>query len=109
MNFYPLEQSDNLFEGYSKLFVVAGEQLLLVHTQGHSYLISNRCPHDGYSLKKASVNGGCIQCPKHKICFDLLSGQALGGDVVAGIGDLMRYPLEYMDDQLGVDIDTLHR
>jgi nitrite reductase/ring-hydroxylating ferredoxin subunit len=104
MSFYRLESTSNLTEGYSRQFIVNGEDMLLVHSGGLSRLISTACPHDGYPLKKAKLVNGCIQCPKHRICFSLVNGQALGGEVVADVAALSRYDLAEEDGEVGIYI-----
>ena len=104
MSFYRLESTINLIEGYSRQFIVDGENMLLVHSGGLTRLISTACPHDGYPLKKAKLVNGCIQCPKHRICFSLVNGQALGGEVVADVAALSRYDLAEEDGEVGIYI-----
>jgi len=104
MSFYRLESTSNLTEGYSRQFIVNGEDMLLVHSGGLSRLISTACPHDGYPLKKAKLVNGCIQCPKHRICFSLDNGRALGGEAVADVAALSRYDLAEEDGEVGIYI-----
>jgi len=104
MSFHPLESTSNLHEGYSKQFIVNGEDLLLVHSANLTRLISNNCPHDGYPLKKAKLANGRILCPKHRICFQLENGCALGGEAVDDVPPLTRYDLVEEGDQIGIII-----
>lgn len=102
MSFYPLESTTNLHEGYSKQFIVNGEDMLLIHSGNLTRLIANCCPHDGYPLKKAKLANGHIQCPKHRICFHLENGCALGGEAVEDIPALTRYDLVEEDGKMGI-------
>lgn len=104
MHFHRLESTSNLTEGYSRQFIVKGEDLLLVHSGGLTRLISSACPHDGYPLKKAKLANGCIQCPKHRICFSLEDGQALGGEAVEDVASLSRYDIVEEAGQTGIYI-----
>jgi len=104
MHFYRLERTSNLIEGYSRQFIVDGEDMLLIHSGGLTRLISTACPHDGYSLKKAKLANGCIQCPKHRICFSLENGHALGGEAVADVAPLDRYDLVEEGGETGIYI-----
>lgn len=104
MSFYPLENTSRISEGYSRQFIVDGEDMLLVHSGGITRLISTSCPHDSYSLKKAKLAKGCIQCPKHRICFSLENGEALGGEVVAGVPPLKQYEVVQQGDEIGIHI-----
>lgn len=78
MRFYPLEELDQLHEGYCRAFTVAGKELLLIKNDGHIYLITNRCPHMDAPLNKASFLKGSLRCPVHGIEFELPSGKAQG-------------------------------
>ena len=104
MSFYPLESTSNLHDGYSKQFIVNGEDMLLIHSGNLTRLIANRCPHDGYPLKKAKLANGHIQCPKHRICFQLENGCALGGEAVEDIPALTSYNLVEKDGKMGIHI-----
>ncbi|MDX2464057.1 MAG: Rieske 2Fe-2S domain-containing protein [Porticoccus sp.] len=104
MNFHPLDKTCNLHEGYSKRFLVNGQDLLLVKSGGLVRLIDNRCPHDGFPLKKAKLVNGCIECPKHRICFRLENGEPLGGDIVSGVPALVHYDWVEEGDQIGIFI-----
>jgi nitrite reductase/ring-hydroxylating ferredoxin subunit len=104
MSFYPLESTSNLTEGYSRQFIIDGKDMLLVHSGGLTRLISTACPHNGYPLKKAKLTHGCIQCPKHRICFSLENGEALGGDAVADVPSLSRYELAEENGETGIYI-----
>jgi len=47
---------------------------------------------------------GCIQCPKHRICFSLDNGRALGGEAVADVEALSLYDLAEEDGEVGIYI-----
>lgn len=102
MTFYPLEKINNIRDGYLKRFDVDGRDMLLVNSGGNTYLIDNRCPHDGSPLNRARLSNGCIQCPKHKIVFRLNDGQALGGDAVSEVQPIVLYELVEKDGMLGI-------
>lgn len=73
--FYPLEKLHLLQEGYQRVFRVANQEILLLHNEGRTYLVGNRCPHMDAPLTRASVQQGVIRCPMHGLEFDLRSGQ----------------------------------
>lgn len=74
MNYYPLERLHQLHEGYQRPFRVAGKDLLLVQSEGQTYLIENRCPHADAPLTYATVAQDLIRCPLHGIEFSLRTG-----------------------------------
>jgi 3-phenylpropionate/trans-cinnamate dioxygenase ferredoxin subunit len=101
MPFIALEKSHRLHDGYCRRFRVGRTQVLLIHYQGVTHLIGDACPHAGASLKKGRIDQGCIHCPKHGLVFELASGRARGGDVVADIPSLTRYAPERRGDEIG--------
>lgn len=103
MAYQALEILHQLYDGYRRVFRVAGRELLLLQEEGRTYLLTNRCPHMDAPLHKASVAGDVLRCPVHGIEFDLRSGQALnapGGCV----GPLAFVPVVYEGNTLGVDL-----
>ncbi|MCB1668979.1 MAG: Rieske 2Fe-2S domain-containing protein [Porticoccaceae bacterium] len=105
MSFLALESVANINEGYSRCFKVARQQLLLVHSGGVTKLIPAQCPHENYSLKKATLDNGKIRCRKHGIAFCLDTGQAVGGEVVASVPGLQPITLIEQNGYLGVLTD----
>lgn len=103
MPFYALENLVNLQEGYRKAFTVAGHPLLLLHHEGQTHLLENRCPHMDVPLVTGQVADGVITCRAHGIAFCLGSGAAQGplGDTIDG---LKFYPLAYEGTKVGVEL-----
>jgi len=50
--FYALERLMNLYDGYRRPFVVAGQPVLLIQEQGRRIVIQNLCPHMQASLER---------------------------------------------------------
>lgn len=101
MTFYPLERLHRLRDGYRQAFTVNGLSLLLLHAEGKTHLIANRCPHMNASLSHATVDGDVIRCPGHRFEFYLSSGLPTRPVFESG-GRLQRYPLAYEGNQVGV-------
>lgn len=58
-----------------KVAKVGEHQVLIIHTQGKFFAVSNRCPHMHLPLQNGKVTGdGGIVCPFHHSAFDLTSG-----------------------------------
>jgi nitrite reductase/ring-hydroxylating ferredoxin subunit len=100
MSFHPLDKKNNLHEAYSRPFHVAGHQLLLVHSNGVSHILQNRCPHEGGVLHEGSVRDGKIYCDHQGYFFDLDSGQC--GDAALSGEVLTKYDVQFKDDVVGV-------
>lgn len=76
--------SDELNEGSSRGFTVAGAALLLVRREGRVYAYRNRCPHRGIPLEWQpdqflDVSGSLIQCATHGALFVIESGECVAG------------------------------
>lgn len=102
MNFVPLEKSHRLFEGYRQSFRIDGVELMLVQSDGKTYLFNTTCPHAGASLVRGYINNDCIRCPKHGITFSMESGRALGSAAKQDIDNLTSYPLAWRNGDIGV-------
>ena len=76
--------SDELNEGSSRGFRVAGHDLLLVRREGRVYAYRNRCPHRGIPLEWQpdqflDESGSLIQCATHGALFLIESGECVAG------------------------------
>ncbi len=82
------------------IFRHEGRQIALFHTAAGVLACNNRCPHEGYPLKEASLDGDCLlTCNWHNWKFDLRTGQNLYG------GDRLRvYPTELRDGAVWLDL-----
>ena len=100
MSFHPLDKKNNLHEAYSRPFNVAGHQLLLVHSNGVSHILQNRCPHEGGVLHEGSVRDGKIYCDQRGYFFDLDTGQCSGVEMSSE--RLTKYAVQLEGDVIGV-------
>lgn len=98
MTFYPLERLMHLYDGYQRVFRVAGKSVLLIQDEGRCYLLLNQCPHQLRPLDRATVSKGTITCPHHGMCFSLTTGQTNDGCNNA----LQSLTIAYEGQQLGV-------
>lgn len=107
MRYQELAKLHQLHEGYRQVFRLGGREWLLLHLQGQTYVIANRCPHLGAPLQGASLveheRGLALRCPRHGMVFDLDSGCALAGDCEQRLEFL---PLVYQGNGLGVYSDS---
>ncbi|MDH1630514.1 Rieske (2Fe-2S) protein [Pseudomonas mosselii] len=76
--------SNDLAEGHSRAFSVAGVPLFGVRRQGKVHLYRNRCPHRGIPLNWAADNflddsASLIQCAHHGAQFLIESGECITG------------------------------
>lgn len=103
-HFHGLEKCDRLYEGYRRCFSVAGRNLLLICTSGEYFLIENRCPHMDWPLDGGVVADHNIECPKHRIRFDLNTGLAIAPGT---LDPLQRFDVVVDDGCVGVDLRQL--
>ncbi len=89
-----------LAQGGRAVFKHEGRQICVIESERGLYAFNNRCPHEGYPLKVASLNEGCVlTCNWHNWKFDLDSGETLVG------GDRLRcYPVAVREGAIWVDI-----
>lgn len=56
-----------------------GETLAIANIAGNYYAVSNVCTHRGCSISEGTVSGTEITCICHGACFDLRTGEVMGG------------------------------
>lgn len=99
MAFRSLEKLINLHDGYRRVFLIDGLEMLLIQEAGERWLIGRRCPHARQALDSAEIDGGAIRCSRHGYRFSLRDGQPLAADC-----DRLRiFDLVYEGNSLGVD------
>jgi nitrite reductase/ring-hydroxylating ferredoxin subunit len=75
--------------------LVNRRKICIAHTEEGFFAVSDRCPHNGFSLGK----GWCtpeqtVVCPLHRYAFDLKTGRAK-----TGLADYVdTYPIELRPD-----------
>lgn len=104
--FLPLERQAALQDGYRRVFVVAGQELLLIAHDGAAHLLENICPHAGYPLHEGLVLDGALRCPMHGYLFELHSGACVFASEGPCRG-LYRYPLVQQGDMTGVQLPLI--
>ncbi len=74
-DFVPVADIAELSEGEMKPLQLDGRRLLLVHAEGHYYVIDEMCTHEDYSLALGCIKGRRIKCSLHGSYFDLATGE----------------------------------
>ena len=75
---------DEVAEGQSRGFEIAGEKLFAVRKDGQLYAYRNRCPHRGIPLEWLpdqflDHSASMIQCATHGALFLIESGECVAG------------------------------
>ena len=66
---------------------VNGKEIALVHTGGEFYALANECTHANYPIGEGDLVGeNVIECPGHGSTFNVQTGDAMGGFLLAGSG-----------------------
>ncbi|MEX6503970.1 Rieske (2Fe-2S) protein [Pseudomonas zhanjiangensis] len=76
--------TDELAEGHSRGFEIAGGKLLAVRKDGRVFVYRNRCPHRGIPLEWLpdqflDHSASLIQCATHGALFLIDSGECVAG------------------------------
>lgn len=82
---------------------VAGHSICIVHSPKGLRAISDRCPHNGFSLSRGwcTEDGEAMVCPLHRYAFQFSDGRAKSGFA----GACLVYPLEERNDGLYLGIE----
>jgi 3-phenylpropionate/trans-cinnamate dioxygenase ferredoxin component len=83
---------------------VGANSILVCHTNGRIFAVSNRCSHANEKLQFGRVRCGWVACRLHGARFDLESGRALSPPAIRPI---ITYPTRVSDDWIEVEVDTL--
>ena len=61
------------------MFLVEGQEVLVVNLEGKLYAVGNRCTHAHGDLSKGRLEGKIVVCPRHGSKFDVTSGSRISG------------------------------
>ena len=78
MAHYPLCPATEISVGQMKRFKVNGVKVLVYHLTDGFYATQNSCTHTFGPLQRGKIIDGCkIQCPIHRACFDVRTGEVV--------------------------------
>jgi 3-phenylpropionate/trans-cinnamate dioxygenase ferredoxin subunit len=75
--------------GERRYLFLGERRVVLFNLGGAFHAIDDTCPHQGASLFAGRLSGTNLRCPAHALCFDIASGEQVGGGL-----SLTRYPVE---------------
>lgn len=70
--------AEDLPPGERTVVEVGSREVMVINYDGTYHAVSNRCTHQGWSLKEAEIRDGVITCPFHRGSFDIKSGAVVG-------------------------------
>jgi nitrite reductase/ring-hydroxylating ferredoxin subunit len=89
--------------GESRLFALEPDRaVVLVNRGGRLYALDGICPHQGFALEGASLEGHCLVCPYHNHGFDVRNGE---NTYPGGESRLRTYAVEIRDREIWAGID----
>jgi nitrite reductase/ring-hydroxylating ferredoxin subunit len=112
---YPLCPATEIPVGQMKRFKVNGAKVLVYHLTDGFYATQSSCTHTFGPLQRGKIIDGCkIQCPLHRACFDVRTGEVVQwanfppGIQVLNIlrkeKALKTYPVTVDNEQVFVDV-----
>ena len=98
---------DEVAEGQSRGFEVAGEKVFAVRKDGQLYAYRNRCPHRGIPLEWLpeqflDSSASLIQCATHGALFLIESGECVAGPCAGQM--LQTLACQEQDDSIWVSL-----
>lgn len=102
--------TDELSEGCSRGFTLAGQHLVAVRRNGRAHVYRNRCPHRGTRLEWEAdrfldSSGSLLQCAHHGALFLIESGECIQGPCLGHTLDAL--PCREDPQGLWVDLEAL--
>src|SRR5262245_230798 len=76
-DFQDVGPAEALANGTMKGFDVAGERVLVAHTNGCLHAVAGLCTHQIAHLEDGWLEEGMVRCPRHGAGFDLKTGEPL--------------------------------
>ncbi len=90
-----------LTPGQPRLLIVQGKRICIVRRENALYAVEDKCPHNGESLSKGTVNYlGEIICPWHGQRFSLKTGRE--GEERSR--DLVIYPVKQEEEAVYIGL-----
>ena len=105
MTFRRLVRVRQLRDGLRRRRRIRGRDLLLLHEEGRTWVVEDRCPHLGARLYRGHYDEGQLWCPRHGFCFALDTGHRVSPpDTGAARDRLACYEVLERDGWLGVEL-----
>jgi nitrite reductase/ring-hydroxylating ferredoxin subunit len=98
--FHRLIQTHQLYDGFRCVVKVGRVELLILHHEGQTHIVDNRCPHQGFPLDRGTIKGERLFCPRHGFGFHLKHGDCFQ----ASSCTLPIYVATYDGQWLGVEL-----
>ena len=88
-------------DGSKKAKKINGVPVLVIHTKGKLFAVSNLCSHQDKFLHTGRVRNCKITCPLHGAQFDLATGQAT---CLPATKPIATYEVRVVDDWIEVSV-----
>lgn len=80
---------------------IEGKSLALVKLDGAIYALADICPHEGAPLSDGQIVGEDLECPWHRSCFNVITGQVTRDPAMENIAT---YTVRVSGDAVEVEI-----
>ncbi len=100
--FIPVGQLADIAIKSNKAFEVAGENILICHTEMGVFAVRNRCSHQASPLEGGIIKKCFLFCPDHAARFDLRDGSTKGKLTKESI---RTYEVRVVDGSIEIRID----
>ena len=87
--------------GTKKAADVDGKSILICHTGGNFYAVSNICSHANEKLECGRLGKSWISCPLHGARFELATGRAMNPPAVRPIA---KFEVRLVEDWIEVQV-----
>jgi nitrite reductase/ring-hydroxylating ferredoxin subunit len=75
-----LEAEERIGLLHTETVMAGGKKICIARTSAGFFAVSDRCPHNGFSLGKGwCTENNTVVCPLHRYSFDLKTGRAKTG------------------------------
>lgn len=85
MSYSETTEKKDLPPGQMKRVDVGHHEILIANVEGNIYATCDRCGHMNGSLSKGKLDGKIVECPLHKVHYDVTSGKCVNKPQMGGL------------------------
>ena len=80
---------EDLPQGHMSRVDIGQDEILVANVEGGIYAVSDRCGHMNASLSKGRLDGKIVECPLHKVRYDVTNGKIVSKPKIPGFEEVL--------------------
>ena len=100
--FITIGRQEEVPPGEVRIFETEDHRFAVCNVDGRLYAVEDVCTHDDGPLGEGTLDGFCIECPRHGAQFDVRTGEVATPPASAPIRS---FPLRVKNGEIQVEIE----